>query len=150
MRQVILLGLCLIITGCAGKNYYTQTVQSWKGGSAKNLVSRWGSPDDSLQGAGGMTYYLYKTESYHTYNTPSSPSVGLNLSSDGRPVMTTAPNTNLTWNRDMSLTCNVIFAINSQGTIVDTRIQGTTCYGSEGFAKRLSNPSVGIVKQAGG
>lgn len=145
MRQIILFGLSLLLSACSTTNYYTQTVQSWRGGDSRSLIKQWGSPDDTLRGANGNTYYVYQTDSYGSYSGPSSPSVGVTMGSDGKPIMTTFPNTNTTGNRGLTLGCTVIFSVNSSGQVFETNIRGSACYGSQGFAKRLANPNVNVV-----
>lgn len=143
MRFVISLGFAILLSSCATtmNNYYTPTVKGWQGGSAANLVKAWGMPDTKATGANGDTIYIYKSESYHAYDTPSSPNIGVNVSSSGRPIIITQPNTNFTANRGMSITCTAIFTTNSKGIITETNILGRGCYGNADFAKRLGNPA---------
>jgi hypothetical protein len=141
MRFIIPLGLIILLTSCdLTTNYYTQTVESWHGGTVKSLTSRWGAPDNTVEGPGGRTMYVYKTESYQNNSTPTTPSVGISFSADGRAVMVPQKNTNTTWNRNMSVSCSAVFVANDKGKIVDTKIQGESCFGSSSWANRLSNP----------
>jgi len=73
--------------------------------------------------------------------------VGVSYGADGKPVMTTQTNTNSTWNRGMSLICTAVFVVNAKGTIVDTKIQGDSCFGSAGFATRKGNPDKNVVTE---
>lgn len=145
MRTIFQLALmsCLL-TSCAttNTNYYTQTVQSWRGGNAQLLTKSWGRPDRVLATPKGNTFYIYQTQSYRNMNAPASPSIAVNMSQTGRPTLTSEPYMNTTWNRGaMSLTCVAGFEIARNGKIVNTRIEGSSCYSSESFAKRMSNPA---------
>ena len=147
MRFIIPIGLVILLSSCGTTtNYYTQTVQSWQGANVKTLADRWGRPDNMIKGPRNQTIYVYKTESYHNTNAPTGPSAGISFSADGKPVIVTQANTNTTWNRGMSLTCNAYFIVNGSGTIVDTKISGDTCFGSSGFASRLGNPAKPVTE----
>lgn len=148
MRHLSAFGLFILLAGCASSttNYYTQTVQSWRGANMNDLVKRWGPADDRVSGPDGNAVYVYKTESYQAYNTPTSPSIGVNFGQHGTPVITNTTHTNNVWNRGMGLACIAVFIATPQGKILDTRINGNGCYGSEDFAKRMANPTVNVVK----
>ncbi|RDI40213.1 hypothetical protein [Aquicella lusitana] len=143
MRSIIVSGLVILLSGCATttNNYYTKTVDSWRGGHVSALVKQWGPPDQRVTGTGGNTVYVYKTESYHSSGGTASPSVGVHFSPGGKPVMTTTPSLNPAWNRGMTLACMATFEVNSQGIITETKTLGNACYGSESFASRMRNPS---------
>ncbi|TAK74761.1 MAG: hypothetical protein EPO11_06430 [Gammaproteobacteria bacterium] len=141
--DIIGLGLIIFLTSCATTttNYYTKTIGTWRGGNANTLVKTWGMPDDKVVGANGNTVYVYKTSSYNPSLGPSpGPTVGVNISASGRPVMITDPNTNQ-WSRDMSISCVTAFAVNQQGIITDIQSRGNHCYGSESFANQMKNPA---------
>lgn len=144
MRFINCIGLTILLSSCATTttNYYTQTVQSWRGGSVYTLVKQWGRPDRTITSPNGNTLYVYQTQSYRNLNAPSSPSVGVNVSQSGRAILSNPSYNNMTWNRGaMSLTCMAAFEVGKNGKILDTQIQGTSCYGGESFAKRLTNPA---------
>jgi hypothetical protein len=143
MRFIVGLSLIILLSSCATTttNYYQQTVQSWHGGDANTLIKRWGAPDRRTIGPDGNSLYLYQTQSYRNLNTPSSPSIGVNFNAEGHAVMTTTPNTNMAWNRGaMSYSCVTAFEVAKNGTILNTSIQGSSCYGNESFASRMKNP----------
>jgi len=143
MRFIVGLSLIILLSSCATTttNYYQQTVQSWQGGNASMLVRQWGAPDRRAIGPDGNSLYLYQTQNYRNLNTSSSPSIGVNVNSQGHPVMTTAPNPSMSWNRGaMSFSCVTAFEIAKNGTILNTDIQGASCYGNENFAARMRNP----------
>lgn len=145
MRFIICLGLLMLVSSCTTStaNYYTQTIHGWRGGNAKNLVQRWGTPDQRMTSPGGNTIYIYNTQSYRNFNAPSSPPVGVNYTSGGRPVIVPMNNSLNNWNRGpMSISCSAIFEANPKGVIINTQIQGTGCYGSENFANTKSNPEM--------
>jgi len=132
---ILLLG-CVSTTG----NYYTQTIQSWRGGNANNLVQQWGMPDQKITNSSGHTYYVYKTESYRAYNAPATTPVGVNYSRGGRPVIMDLSNTNNTWNRGpSSITCTAIFEADAKGKIISSTTKGQGCYGNQQFANTRMN-----------
>lgn len=145
-------GLTILLAGCATtmNNYYQQTVQSWRGGSVNQLVKQWGRPDRVATGPKGNTLYVYETQNYRTVSGPTYPAVGVHVGSDGRPVMTTSPATNMAWNRgSMSISCVAAFETDPSGKILNTEVQGSNCYGGESFAKRLSNKNAPLPKSGG-
>jgi hypothetical protein len=136
-ERVSVLSTTLLLSSCAATtaNYYTQTIQSWRGGNAQILIKRWGQPDQQLRKRGGGSVYLYRTQSYNAYHSPVSP-FGVPVSNNSRQ-----PNTNNVWNRGLfSLTCSALFETNAKGVIVNTQIEDQRCYGNENFAKKYSNP----------
>lgn len=145
MRFFMGLGLTILLSGCATSttNYYTQTVAGWRGGNVKSLLKRWGMPDERIISPSGSVLYLYKTESYRTYNGPSSPAIGVNYSRGGRPVIVNTPNTNTTWDRGaLSITCMAAFEVNPRGEIINTQVQGHGCYGGDNFMAKNGNPDI--------
>lgn len=141
MRLLTCLGFSLLLAGCAASSsgYYTQSVQSWRGGNAKDLVKVWGTPNSTMADAGGGMVYVYKRQNFYNSNSIYAPSIGVN-SVTGTPVITAMPNVNTPWNRGLSAYCLATFTANAEGQIVDTFIQGTNCYISESRAKALANP----------
>ncbi|HTM63118.1 MAG TPA: hypothetical protein VL360_01300 [Gammaproteobacteria bacterium] len=142
MRLLILSGLSFILAGCAtgSSAYYTQSVQSWRGGNISDLTNIWGRPDTIMPGSTGNTVYVYKRQSFVSTNSSYSPSIGVNTRNGGIPVITSTPNINTPWNRGFSTYCLAVFTSNSKGKIINTEIQGTNCYISETKARGLMNP----------
>lgn len=143
MRPVIVLGFAFLLTSCAStmSNYYTQTVDSWRGASANQLVKQWGTPDLRMAGPNHTTFYVYRTEGYRHYNQRTSPPVGVNYAG-GRPVIVIDQNTN-PWNQGaMVLTCAAGFEANAQGIIVNTQVKGNGCYGGDAFAQKYRNNAI--------
>lgn len=148
MRLIISLGLIILLSSCASTstNYYSKTVQSWNGGSASTLVKRWGNPDSKLLAANGYVAYVYRSESNHPNNARFSPSIGVNFTPGGKPILVSSPNTNRSLGNGMELSCVTVFVANKQGIITDTKMQGNRCYGNESFAENKANPIVTIEK----
>jgi hypothetical protein len=142
MRLLVSLGLTSLLAGCAASSsgYYTQTVNSWRGGSVNNLLSTWGKPYSSMVVPGGNTVYVYKRQSFYHANATYSPSVGVSSRTNGTAVITALPNVNTPLNSELSAYCLATFTANSKGQIIDTDIQGTNCYLSNSNAKALANP----------
>lgn len=141
MRHCIILGLIILLSGCAStKNYYSQTVSSWRGGNAHNLTKVWGSPDQLVVGQNGNAYLIYKTSSYRAGFASAAPNVGINVAQpNNHPVLVNHSSTIGTGSRTLSLNCVSIFEINQKRTIVNTQYMGNGCYGSQNFAERMSN-----------
>lgn len=142
MRFIITLGLVILLSSCVGTtgNYYTSTVNSWRGGSASSLVSQWGTPDTKIVNPNGSTIYIYKTKSYGTPNTTGSNPVGVNVSRTGRPVIVTPNNTNGS-RSSLSINCLAVFEADAKGKIYNTEVRGKGCYGSQEFVKTKGNPA---------
>lgn len=152
MRLYIIFGLTILLTGCASSmnNYYPQAVQSWRGGTANNLVKVWGRPDKVASSSNGNTYYVYETQNYRNTSASAYPAVGMHVSSTGRPVMTGGDMAAGNWNRGaLSIACVAVFEANKSGQIVGTDIKGSNCYGSQGFAARMSNPGATVSGKQG-
>ena len=142
MRKFCLISAAILLSACSTTttNYYQPSVESWHGASLNALVKQWGRPDYKVASPDGNITLAYRTQSYSTYTPPTSPAIGVNNAA-GRPVITVAPNTNNTWNRgQLSITCTAIFKANAKGVITQTNIQGTNCYGGQGFANQYANP----------
>ena len=133
MRIIISLGLAILLSSCAATstNYYTKTVQSWQGGDTNTLVKRWGTPDGRLAGDNGKIAYIYKYERNNSNGARYSPSIGVNFTPGGKPVLTSTPETNRSLNNNMSLNCITVFVANKNGKIIDTLAEGNGCYGGQ-------------------
>lgn len=154
MRHALLIALFALLTGCASttNSNYTQTVDSWRGGNVKPLFARWGVPSEQVPGPNGTVAYLYKTQSYPTLRTSSTPNIGVHYTGRSAPVITnTNPAVmNATDRGSISLNCTAIFVANAKGQIIDTQIEGVGCYGGSNFAARMGNPDHPITVQAPG
>ena len=142
MRILISIGFIILLSSCATTttNYYSQTVQGWRGGNAQTLVSVWGTPDSRTAGPNGTIIYTYKTENYRANTGRYSPSVGVSFTRGGAPAMTTQPSTNFSIDRGLSLSCTTMFVVDRNGKIVDTQSQGNNCNGSASFSRSKGNP----------
>jgi len=110
MRHFISLGMIILLTSCSiTKNYYAPAVQSWNGGNAQNLISKWGQPDSFYELPNGNAVLLYKSSTYRP-----------GISSQGPDCITT-------------------FEINKQRTILKTKMLGKRCWRGENFATSMSN-----------
>lgn len=121
MRHYISLGLIILLSSCAlTKNYYPQTVQSWQGGNAHNLINQWGQPDELVTKNNGNALLVYKSSSYRL------------RAAQGAPI-SAAP-------------CITTFEINKSRTIVDANYSGNRCFGDASFADYKSNHVKGSKK----
>ncbi len=114
----VLIALLAACTTSMG-NYYTQTVQSWRGGNINTLHHRWGRPDSRYSGPNRSVVYVYNT------NIVSRTSSALNANGANRGPM--------------SHTCSAVFTVDRSGTIIDTKVLGKNCYASAKFAQRMSD-----------
>lgn len=142
MRQILVTSIAFLLVGCATQaNYYTQTVQSWRGGNINKLVNRWGRPDDRALTADGHIAYQYQTASYHHQASPHAPLAGMTIQGgQNRPAILNQ-NTNFAASRGgITYNCQTTFISNRQGTILQVVEQGYGCYGNSHFASTHSNP----------
>jgi hypothetical protein len=129
-------------------NYYIPTIQSWRGANVNTLTRYWGLPHCKIITQNGNFIYTYITANYRNYMLPSNLEVGINRIPGGPRVIIT--NSKYPWGRALSLCCIAGFELNKQGVIVNTQIQGNSCYGSKNFAITMANPAVNIVKSPPG
>lgn len=141
--RYLLLFICVSFLSACGTttNYYTQTVESWRGGNVNTLTQRWGRPDSRIAMGDGNIAYLYQTASYHNNPSPNSPLVGINYVPGGRPSII-SQNTSFAASRGgITYNCLTTFIVNRQGKILRVEEQGHGCYGSSTFANDKSNPN---------
>lgn len=135
MRNLLLIICAYMLASCATTtNYYTSTVQSWKGGSIDNLIQRWGRPDQRTKTPDGNIAYMYQTASYHNNTSPNA----VNFTPSGRQAINSAGTAN---RGGISYSCITTFIANHKGQIINIDIQGHGCYGSSSFANHKSNPA---------
>lgn len=143
MRRLTLLAMISLLSACATTaSNYTQTVDTWRGGNVKTLFARWGSPDDQATGPAGNTGYFYTKTTSRRYAAATTPSVGVNTSAQGHPVVvaTSPAIMNANSRGSMSLTCTAIFIVNPQGVIVNTKTQGIGCQSGSNLPPQMANP----------
>jgi hypothetical protein len=145
MRFITCLAFFILLSGCAATttNYYTSTVQSWRGSNAKSLIQVWGRPDTQIVNPNGSAIYVYKTQSYSNSSVQGSDPVGVNVSRTGKPIIVTTPTINNAGTRGspQSLNCLAVFETDPKGIIISTEIRGKACYASPSFVNKMSNPN---------
>ncbi len=121
MRFIFVSVLIALLAACTTPmgNYYTQTVQSWRGGNINTLHHHWGRPDNRYSGPNHTVTYVYNT------NIVSRTSSALNANGGNRGLN--------------SHTCSATFTADRSGTIIDTKVIGKNCYASPKFAQRMSD-----------
>src|SRR5436190_11269708 len=139
MRLLISCGIIILLSGCASlTNSYTDTVQSWRGGSASILIKHWGKPDIKVVGQSGNTFYIYRSKVYPKMTNYYGPQVGVNNSAQGHPVITMAPPANFTSTPSTTpLYCVAAFEVTSKGQVVGAETKGSGCYGSTDFEQKM-------------
>ncbi len=109
---------------------YAKTIASWRNKPASLLVQRWGKPDLRMPGPQQTTLYGYESPSYQSSMSSASPQIGVNVSQSGRPIIVSLPQMPEAGNRNANPHCFSIFLANERGLIIDTHVQGVSCYGS--------------------
>lgn len=142
MRLITCLVFAILLTSCSigSSGYYTQSVNSWRGGNIKDLTTIWGHPHDIIKTRGGDTILIYKKQSFVSTNAAFPPNISVHPRNGGAPIVAFTPTINTNWNRGFAAYCFTIFTATSAGKIVDTAIQGSNCYMSQSQAKQLNNP----------
>lgn len=126
MRLITYIVLIIFSTGIANAEA-PQTVAGWRGFSMNSLIKNWGSPDVTIRNANGNTVLIYHVQTYKTYNRQYSPAVGVNVTPQGRAVITTPSMNPYSNPESLSLTCTIKFVANKRGTIISTAMQGSGC-----------------------
>lgn len=139
-HSFITLFLLLFLTSCASTtNHYTQMVASWRGGDARDLIERWGEPDNKLVASNGDSLYVYKTKSYKKKPNRIGSNIDVVLGDQDKPMIVAMPNINTTWNRGgTSFSCIAAFKADKTGKIMGTQTYGSGCY----LASSMGNPNV--------
>lgn len=143
IRQAMTFGFIALLASCTipSAHHYTTTVESWRGGNSSTLLKSWGKPDKKMTTLNGNTVLVYKTITYQSDTSPSSPGIGVSYTPGGSPVLTTAPSPRTSWPyKGASYFCIVAFEVNKQNTIVNTQIQGNHCFGGARFVHSMRNP----------
>jgi hypothetical protein len=133
MRYLITFVCIILLSACGtmANSQYSTTVNSWNGASAASLMKAWGEPDQVIPGEHGTKFLVYKTTGYSAMGGQPSPSIGVNMSAKGRPVIVTIPNTNNAINRGaLSLNCITIFEVNAKNIVIHTEYKGSGCRSS--------------------
>lgn len=143
MRLILGFILIFILSSCASTtNYYTPTVNSWRGANINTLLKTWGVPDNKLTGPAGNIVLVYNQQRFNTSMGATSPSVGVTFTPGGTPIMTTIPNTNFTATRGMTAICTTLFVADAKGTITQIKSSGP-CYANARFQASRQNPQIG-------
>lgn len=126
--------LCVIIETAVffSANTYAipsgRDADSFRGQNMSQLIQSWGTPNIKIINPNGTRVFIYKIVKSKTNTLPTSPSVGVNVSSTGRPVMIVQPNSIMQGGQEsLALTCIIQFEINKKGTIISTTKQGNGC-----------------------
>src|SRR5690242_18851484 len=73
IRKFIPISLALLIAGCATEAKYKESLDSWTGHSAKELVSSWGPPQSTF--SIGSTEYLTYSHRNDVFLPGSAPTI---------------------------------------------------------------------------
>lgn len=105
-----------------------QSIHSWVGKNESSLTEKWGIPDIKIQKENGGSQLIYKKVNTQTHTMQTSPSIGVNVSPTGNPIIISTPNPNPTWNsQTLSLTCTIEFSVNRSGIITSAQMTGNGC-----------------------
>lgn len=140
MRHLTLLAFAFTLSAChTGINsYYTQSVQSWRGGNVRDLQAVWGKPFENITTTSGNKLYVYKRQDFYNKQANYSPQIGITNPERPVTVITAMPDANT--ERGQHAYCIISFTANAKGTIIATDIQGTDCQISQSSALPLANP----------
>jgi hypothetical protein len=137
------LGCSLLLASCAASSsgYYTQSVQSWRGGNTRDLARVWGAPSEVLPGRNGHTLYIYKRQSVIAANPTFSPSIGISPQDRGATIIAATPNIHTPESRGLTASCVTTFTANPAGRIIDTSVEGIHCSNNRDDTQSLANPA---------
>lgn len=143
MRQLMLLVITCLLSACATtSSNYTQTVTTWRGGNVKTLFERWGTPNDQAFDPSGNTAYFYTKNTTPRFPSTASPSIGVNYSRQGSPVITTnSAVMNGAARGNTGLSCTAIFTVNKKGQIINTEVHGVGCNLGGNLSENMINPN---------
>ena len=121
--------LFLLLLGCASTgHHYTQISQNWHGRSVALLTQRWGQPNINIARPTGDKTYIYKIEGSRAHIVSASPTIGVHVSADGKPIIYSGDYFTERRHTDTHrLSCFAIFTINARGIIVNAQFQGNNC-----------------------
>lgn len=140
MRKTVLIGCSLLLTACAGSNStYTDAINSWQGGNARDLVAAWGKPNTQSTTPNGTTTYIYRHQVNTASDTRYSPSIGLNARTNAVPIITEMPNVNSPNNHTLTTYCIAIFTAAPGGKIIHTAYEGSNCHIGKSDTDSLTN-----------
>lgn len=121
MKKTVLTLIILACAGCATTANYERVLDTWLGGSERDLVASWGIPDGSYQIDANQKIISY-TNSRSAYLPGTAPTYRSTLI--GNTVYTTP--TGGTAGQVLQFSCKTDFTIEN-GQIVRWRYQGNSC-----------------------
>lgn len=114
--------LCLL--GCSVPKDYTSSIQNSRSSNVQEIYRQYGTPQQQIKLANGLTRLVYHTRSKVSY-AQTSPSIGVNLTREGRPAVITQPRTNYNWGMsDGQVGCTVQYDINRRGDVMARKSYG--------------------------
>lgn len=145
MRR-FLLGITVLLASCSNHTSmagdYTQTVYSWRGASSKQLIARWGTPNEKIVEKSGRQLLIYTKKSFTNPKANYSPQIGVS-NQNGRAVITNTNDINDYWDRNLALSCTVMFMTSPGGIVTQAKTLGDNCFFSTDLAKQLANAKKG-------
>jgi hypothetical protein len=132
MKKILLISLCLGLSGCATVAKYEAKLNTWMGASEDALIASWGVPDKTYNlsdgkkaiefvnkdifETGGYTYYMPET-TYHAGTVGDKPYSGTSTTyvRETEPV------------RKRRLYCGTSFIIGSNGKVESWHHEGNNC-----------------------
>ncbi|EPR43391.1 hypothetical protein dsx2_2435 [Desulfovibrio sp. X2] len=123
MRYLTILALLLVLlNGCATKEKYAETLNTFVGSDEAKLVGAWGAPDSTYE-TGTQKFLTYQR--HRVVTDPGTPPTTRTTSIGGVPYTSTTPGrTGYTLNFD----CKTTFVVDrASGTIEKWSFQGNDC-----------------------
>lgn len=121
-RIFVKLFLSLILVGCATTQNYNNTLNTWQGANANDLMaSSWGYPDSQLTLPNGNRLYCYKQNQI-----------------ESTPIMPTAMPGIVEGGEVYQLWCDTCFEVNAKNIIVNVSGKGNDCVETQHNSYRYS------------
>jgi len=121
IRNIILIGILLLLSGCASHENFVKTYNNWVGKNIHYFTSQYGYPDTTYTLKNGNQVYVY--EKTRIYSTPTiTPPFGYYGYGPYYGGML------MTYGNDVNYeTCKLFLEVDKKGTIVHWGSRGNSC-----------------------
>ena len=126
MRLIMLL-FSLLLSACSSAGDYNRSLSDWRGQDVQQVISQIGNPDKVKKELNGNTIYTFNTERYVSQQRSQRPTVGVNFSGSGTPVMV-VPNTDTLNVTPIASSCTIIIITDKNNKIINANALGDGCH----------------------